>query len=50
MRLGLGDNELLKILRICLGLAKGFLIVKKRTSWIPALLVELGLGVFVTLW
>lgn len=28
MRLGLGDNELLKILRVYLGLVKGFLIVE----------------------
>lgn len=34
--------------RNCLGFIKGFLPVKRRTSWIAALLVQLGLLLFLT--
>lgn len=48
MRLGLGGHEPLKILRICLALIKGFFSVKRKTSWILALMVQFGLFGFVT--
>lgn len=49
MRLGLEGHDLLKILTTYMGSIEGFLSFKRKTSLIPALLVQFGLFVFVTL-